>query len=64
MTPAELRSACITLYGDRGWQDRLAADLEVDPSTVRRWSSGAVPVPGPAAAAIHCFLKTKPKGKR
>lgn len=63
MSPAELRSACVKLYGERGWQTKLATALDVDGSTVRRWTSGAVPVPGPAAAAIRCFLKFKPKGK-
>lgn len=64
MSPTELRKACVTIYGDRGWQDQLAAALSVDGSTVRRWVSGAVRVPGPAAAAIRCFLQVhKSKGK-
>jgi hypothetical protein len=56
MTPAELRKACVTLYGEKAGQTRLAEALEVDPSSVRRWISGAVPIPGPVAAAVKCFL--------
>jgi DNA-binding transcriptional regulator YdaS (Cro superfamily) len=57
MTTAELRRICIGLYGDRAWQTRLAEALGVDGSTVRRWVSGAVPIPGPVAAAIACFAE-------
>lgn len=44
------------LYG-RGWQTKLAASLGVDGSTVRRWVAGSVPVPGPVAAAVKCFVE-------
>jgi DNA-binding transcriptional regulator YdaS (Cro superfamily) len=57
MTPADLKSAGEALYGKWGWQTRLAEALGVDGSTVRRWLSGVVPVTGPAAAAIKCFLR-------
>lgn len=56
MTPAELKKAGEKLYGKWGWQTRLAEALEVDGSTVRRWVSGAVPIPGPVAAAVRCFI--------
>lgn len=59
MTPDELRKAGIELYGDWGWQTRLAEALGVDGSTVRRWVSGAVPIPNPVAAAIDCFVGRK-----
>ena len=58
MTPEELRSAGRELYG-YGWQTRLAEALMIDSSTVRRWVSGAVPIPGPAQAAIECWLARK-----
>lgn len=57
MKPVELSRAGIKLYGERGWQTRLAEDLKVDGSTVRRWVSGAVPIPGPVEAAVKCFLE-------
>lgn len=59
MTPQELREAGQRLYPIKGWQTCLAAALNVDGSTIRRWLSGAVPIPGPAAAAINCFLERK-----
>lgn len=55
MTGDEVRAAAEKLYGARGWQTKLALALEVDVSSVRRWVSGQIPVPGPAAAAIRCF---------
>ena len=59
MSPSELRDAGIRLYGGYGWQSKLARDLMIDGSTVRRWVSGAVPVSGPAEAAIRCWLREK-----
>ncbi len=59
MSAQELRDAGVELYGNWGWQTRLAEALFVDGSTVRRWVSGAVSVPGPVEAAIHCFLREK-----
>lgn len=55
MNADELKAAGRELFG-HGWQTRLAERLGVDGSTVRRWVSGAVPVPNPAAAAIRSFL--------
>lgn len=59
MKPQELADICRELWGSYGWQTRLAEALDVDGSTVRRWVSGAVPVPGPVAAALRCFLREK-----
>lgn len=59
MTAAELKEVGPRLYG-YGWQTRLAEALDVEGSTVRRWVSGAIKVPGPAAAAIRCFAREKP----
>ena len=56
MSAGELKLVGPRLYG-WGWQTRLAESLNVDGSTVRRWVSGAVPIPGPAVAAIRCFLR-------
>lgn len=55
MTAKQLTEIGEKLYG-RGWQTRMAEALGVDPSTVRRWVSGAVPVPTTAAAALRCFV--------
>ena len=58
MTPKELKEIGARLYGF-GWQTRLSEALGVEGSTVRRWVSGAVPMPGPAVAAIRCFAREK-----
>lgn len=57
MSPSELRDAGVELYGDHGWQTRIAESLGVDGSTVRRWVSGAVAIPNPVAAAVRCWLR-------
>lgn len=56
MNPAELRKAGFRLFG-KHWQTRMAERFNVNPSTVRLWVSGSVKVPGPAAAAIRCWLR-------
>lgn len=62
MTPQQLAEIGVELYGDRAWQTRMAEALGVDGSTVRRWVSGAVPVPTTAAAALRCFIDRKRAG--
>lgn len=57
MTAKDLCAAGRKLYGPRGWQRRMAEALHTDPRTIRRWVAGDVPVPGPAEAAIQCFLE-------
>lgn len=60
MTPEQFRQAGIKLFGsERGWQSRLASELAVEGSTVSRWLSGTVPIPGPVQAAIKCWLSRK-----
>ena len=59
MTRKQLAEAGAELYGERAWQTRLAEALGVDGSTVRRWVSGAIPIPQPVAAAVLCFLERK-----
>lgn len=56
MTAKELISIGQMLYGKRGWQTQLAATLEVDTSTIRRWIY-ANSVPGPAAIALRSLGK-------
>lgn len=57
MNPTELRRLAIEVVGERGWQTRLAERLEVDPSTVRRWISGAVPIPSVVGVALRCLAE-------
>lgn len=59
MNPQQLAKIGKELYGERGWQTRMAEELGVDGSTVRRWVSGALPVPNPVQAALRCFLDRK-----
>jgi DNA invertase Pin-like site-specific DNA recombinase len=56
VTAEELRKSAIELFGESGWISRLAEALSVDRSTVHRWLNG-VPIPGPVAAAVNCWLK-------
>jgi DNA-binding transcriptional regulator YiaG len=57
MTPEQLRAIGEQLYGNWGWQTRMAEALRVDGSTVRRWLSGKVAIPGPALVALELLLK-------
>jgi hypothetical protein len=57
MTPEQLRDIGERLYGNWGWQTRMAETLKVDGSTVRRWLSGKVVIPGPAEVALTLLLK-------
>lgn len=43
------------LFGDRGWQTKLASTLGVDGSTIRRWVNGSVPIPNPVWTALECL---------
>jgi hypothetical protein len=46
MTPTELETAALTLFGfDFPWQRPLARALSVDDRLVRRWVSGERPIP-------------------
>lgn len=63
MNAAELIKIGQELYGDRGWQTKMAAALEIDTSTIRRWIY-ADSVPGPAAAALKCFTRERKTTRR
>lgn len=58
MTAEELRRAGETLYGE-GWRRALAAVMDIDVATLRRWTSGKKLVPGPAALAVRLMLQIK-----
>lgn len=53
MTGKEFRTIAQRVYGQRGWQRKVADALAVNKSTVSRWTSGQIPVPGPAAVALQ-----------
>lgn len=55
MSPTQFRDLAIRVVGDKGWQTRIAEQLQVDGSTVRRWVSGAVPIPNTVAVAMTCL---------
>ena len=59
LSPEGLKVVGEALFGAWGWQTRLAEQLEVDGSTVRRWVSGAVSVPGPVKVALRLMLERK-----
>jgi DNA-binding transcriptional regulator YiaG len=52
MAPSEIARIGERIYG-RKWRRPLAAALEVDVATLRRWTSGQIAVPGPVALAIR-----------
>ncbi len=66
MTPTELRSTCIEIFGKRGWQIGCARFLKrpdgshVNVRTVRRWSSGKTLVP--VAVAMILTNEAKKEG--
>ncbi|MEQ1617449.1 MAG: hypothetical protein ABL883_03770 [Terricaulis sp.] len=57
LTPKDLSEVGEALFGRWGWQTRLAEALEVDGSTVRRWVSGAIPIPHPIKHALRLMLE-------
>lgn len=59
LTPKDLAEVGEQLFGRWGWQTRLAEALEVDGSTVRRWVSGAVPVPSTVKHALRLMLENR-----
>ena len=58
MTSAELAAAGEFLFGHR-WQTQLARRIGVDSSTVRRWLSGARPIPDRAESFIGLLLEQR-----
>ncbi len=56
MTPDELKSASLEIWGERGWVAALASSLGIDRTQVWRYINSRSPLPGPVAAAIACWL--------
>lgn len=51
--PESFADRASAALGGRGWQARLSRALGVDASTVRRWVSGAIPIPAYAWAVVE-----------
>lgn len=56
MTPVELRRHCTQLYGASRWQTALSHELAVNDRTVRRWASGASPIPQSTALCVRLMV--------
>lgn len=63
MTGAELKSAGIELFGERGWQSALARELGIDRTQIWRYVTNDS-VPGPVAAAVRGWLDNGLPDKR
>lgn len=57
MTPKQLTDAGVQLFGEWGWQTRLAEALGVHVTTIQRYVAGQVPIPGPVEAWVKCKLE-------
>lgn len=62
MTPDELAAAGARLYGER-WLSTLAKTLHTDVRLVRRWLSGAIPIPAGIDADIAALLAIAARAK-
>lgn len=58
MTNEDFANRASAALGGRGWQARMSRALDVDASTIRRWVSGAAPVPGYAVAVVELLEAT------
>lgn len=55
VTGAELRAVLQTLWGDE-WRPKGASFLGVNVTSVTRWVTDEIPVPGPVEAAVKAQL--------
>ena len=58
MTPADLRSAGMKMYGKTGWRHKLATDLGVNPVTIWRMMKKER-IAGPYEVAVRGMLENK-----
>ena len=58
MTPTELRSAGMKMYGKTGWRHKLATDLGVNPVTIWRMMKKER-IAGPYEVAVRGMLENK-----
>jgi plasmid maintenance system antidote protein VapI len=70
MTPNNLQSIAVELFGRRGWVIDLAAALKIHRATVSRYIHGQLPIPGPVEISLDGWLReykengTLPKNSR
>lgn len=58
MTGAEFERRATEALGGRGWQKAMSAAIGVDASTIRRWTSGVIPLPTYAVAVLELLEAT------
>lgn len=61
MTGDEMIKNAVVLFGEPGHITALASKLGVDRTQIWRWAK-LKEIPGPAAAAIQCWIDTKKPG--
>lgn len=62
MTSEELHELGMHVWG-HGYQARIAAGLEVNVRTVRRWTKGESPVPAGAADEVRALVASEEKAR-
>ena len=62
MTPSEFEKAGKRLFGQK-WKVRMALELDIDPSTIWRYSTGDRPIPKTTSRLLEFLLKEKRCGK-
>lgn len=60
MTREEFNERCAALLGRWGWKQRFSNASGVSYATVKRWSSGALPVPEYAASIVELLEGVPP----
>jgi len=60
MSGSDLKRIAVKLYGERGWQKKLAAALGKDVSSVRRWVESDM-VPPIVALAVQSLERPRPR---
>lgn len=62
MTPAELRSLAAPIYGNHGWQVRLAREFRVAVRTAQRWAADGIANPE-TARRVQKFLDERARAQ-
>lgn len=64
VTPTELETFAVTLFGTTDWRAPLARALYVDVRTVYRWEQEETLIPGPVKAWMEAMGRKHPLQKR